>query len=138
MAVARKRYLPHPIESDWCRDVKAKLSEMPRGTQERMREFIESKGLKCSSGELSEVLAGEAVTSIFVGPIHEFLGWPAPLAPSASRDGGEIFHVLQRVSPEQRAMIARAVDVVEGKSGEDAAAALAAMLQAFQSKPKND
>lgn len=139
MVVARKHtYLPHPVEKTWCHDVRAIIESKPRGYQEQMRKFIEERGIKCSSGELSEVLNGHAHTSVFVGPIHEFLGWPPPIAPIVARDAGEVMHLLERVTPEQRALIGKAAAAVAGLSGADAAAAIAAVLRMTESKPKND
>ncbi len=103
-----------------------------------MRRYIQSKGIKCSTGELSEVLNGNAHTSVFVGPIHEFLGWAPPIAPTAARDAGEVIHLLERATPEQRALIDRAAEAIVGQSGEDAAAAIAALIRMTASKPKND
>ena len=139
MAVARRNeYLPHPVEKNWLRDVRSIIESKPRGYQERMREYIESRGIKCSSGELSEVLAGKASTSVFVGPIHEFLEWAPPIPPTVSRDAGEVIHNLLRATPEQRAFIDQAAEAIVGKSGEEAKQALVAMLKIMPSKPKND
>lgn len=135
--VARKSYLPHPVEKTWVRDVRAVIDSKPRGFQEQMRKYIISKGLKCSSGELSELLSGTAQTSEFVEPIHEFLGWPPPLSPSAARDTGEIMYVLKRADEDQLAMIDKAANMIAGASGEEARDLIAALLKAFPAKAKN-
>jgi hypothetical protein len=140
LAVARKtQYLAYPVVKDWCKDVRAWLDDQPRGTQEKMRKYIVSRGLKCSSGELSEVLDGKAQTSEFVAPIHEFIKWPPPLSPSASRDAGEVLYHFERETPEQRAFVLAAAELIEGKSGDDARLAIETFLAAFRARQaKND
>lgn len=85
-----------------------------------MREYIESRGIKCPSGHLSDILNGKYDTSDIVGPVHEFLKWPEPLPPTASRDAGELAHIFKRLTPEQRDRIATGELQVGELSGEAA------------------
>jgi hypothetical protein len=139
LGVAHKNFLAHPVTKEWCRDVRALIEKRGRGEQEKLRKYIESRGLKCSSGELSEVLSGEVYeTSEFVEPIHDYFGWPAPLSPTASRDAGELLHVYMRLTPAQRELLDRAGDVLKGESGEQAKKSLTEMLKLFPGTAQND
>ncbi len=131
-----KEYLPFPVTSEWRGEVRAWLDSKPRGEQERLREFIVSRGLKCSSGELADLLSGKAQTSPLVEPIHEYLHWPVPLPPIASRDVGEVAHQYLRIDQEQRDLIAVAVAALQGKSGDQAKVIVGEMLKMVSAQKK--
>lgn len=126
-----KKYLPYPVTAEWRGQVRAALDDRPRGAQERLREYIVSRGLKCSSGELADLLSGKAQTSVFVEPVHEYLKWPPPLPPMASRDAGERIYGYLRMDQGQRDLLDVAADALVGKSGDQARVILAEMLKLF-------
>ncbi len=123
----KKEYLPYPVTRTWCEDVKAELTKK-RGQQERLREYIESRGIECSSGHLSDILNGKYDTSEIVGPVHEFLKWPEPMPPTASRDAGEIAHLFKRLTPEQREGLATGAIQIGELSGDEARDLLARLF----------
>jgi hypothetical protein len=136
-AVARKEYLPYPVKQDWCADVKLELRKMGRGSQKKLLTYINSTlKTKHSTGHLSDILSGKYERSDIVGPVHEFLKWPAPLAPTASRDAGELAHIASRLTPEQRAFIETGRDRVAEMSGDEARAALLDMLDLLSPSAK--
>lgn len=127
MVAKKQTHLSYPVTKDWIADVRAELAKRKRGAQERMREHIESRGIECSSGKLSDILGGKVETSEIVGPVHEFLEWPEPMPPTASRDAGELAHIFKRLTPEQRESLSKGLLKVEELSG-DAARDLLARL----------
>ncbi len=129
--MSSKEYLPYPVTAEWRGQVRAALDDRPRGEQERLREYIVSRGLKCSSGELADLLSGKAQTSVFVEPVHEYLKWSPPLPPTASVDAGETIYGYLRMTQAQRDLLDRAADVLKGESGDQARVALAEMLKLF-------
>jgi len=132
-----KEYLAYPITKDWCVEVRAALEKKGRGSQARLLEFMKERGLKYSSGELSTILNGkEYQTSEIVEPVHEFLGWDPPMPPTTSRDAGELVHGFARMTKEQRDLLERAAEIIEGKSGPEAEKLIAQMVRTVTSKPK--
>ena len=137
VAVARKVYLAHPITPEWRQRVRDRLTK--RGDQARLCEYIEKRGLTCSSGQLADLLSGKYQTSDYVEPIHEFFQWPAPLPPLAAIDAGEIAHGYLRMTKEQRQMLETAERTLQNASGDEAKDALAAMLRMLRATdPQND
>lgn len=127
--VAKKpQYLSYPVTKEWIADVRTELAKGKRGMQERMREYIVSKGIECSSGKLSDILGGKVETSEIVGPVHEFLKWPEPMPPTASRDAGELAHIFKRLTPEQRIKLADGTLEIGELSGEQARDLLAQLF----------
>lgn len=124
-SVAKKEHLPHPVTKQWREDVHGELRNRGRGAQARLLEFINKRGIKCSSGHLSDILAGKYDTSDVVGPVHEFLGWADPLPPTASRDAGELVHGYQRLTQEQRERLSAGADAIQDMSGDEARRLLA-------------
>lgn len=142
MVVAQKAtptYLPYPVTKEWCDRVHEALDLMPRGAYTRLSEFLHTRiGSKISTGHLSDVLKGKYQTSDLVAPIHEFLGWSAPLPPTASLDAGELIHVGNRMTKKQRDLLLAAAAQLEGESGEQAKVALTELLKAFRARNEND
>lgn len=139
VVAAKPPYLPYPVTKDWCERVRDTLDLMPRGTYTRLAEFLRTKmGTKIATGHLSDVLNGKYQTSDLVEPIHEFLGWSAPIPPTAALDAGEIVHGYQRLTQPQREMLADAMETLQGASGEHARRALMEMLKAFRGTRQND
>lgn len=134
--VPKKAYLPYPVTKQWGDDVRAEISKRPRGTQARLLEHLTKRGIKISSGHLSDILGGKYETSDIVEPVHEFLGWAPPMPPIASRDVGELVHLNERLTEEQRAFIAAGASQVAEMSGDEARQKLAEMLKLFSSSEK--
>lgn len=128
-----QKYLPYPVTKDWCDRVSEELKRRPRGAQTRLAEY-----LKISTGALADVLACRQKTSDLVEPIHEFFGWEPPLPPTASLDAGELIHGYTRMNKAQRAMLDRAAELLNGKSGDDARKLLEQLLKTFRGEPQND
>lgn len=97
---------------------------------------MDERGLKVSSGELSEILGGEYETSEIVELVHEFLEWPPPLPPTASRDAGELTHLGVRMTKGQRDLLERAAEIISGQSGDAAERAIASLVDAFAKQDK--
>jgi hypothetical protein len=129
LEVPKKTYLPYPVTKEWGDDVRAELKKRGRGSQTRMLEHV-NKALhaELSSGHLSDILSGKYDTSDAVGPIHEFLQWPDPLPPIASRDTGELAHLYARLTPEQRAKFEAARGNMTELSGDEARQLLALLF----------
>lgn len=140
--VARRTFLPHPITRDWIERVREELGNRGRGAQERLREYIESNGVACSSGKLTDILSYddkgkvEYKTSEIVELVHEHFGWRPPLPPTASIDAGEIAHLGARMTAEERVLIERAARAVTGKSADEAKQILETLLAGLEAKNK--
>lgn len=124
----KKEYLSHPITKEWRADVRAELDKRGRGSQARLAEFVNKRGIKISTGHLADILKGEYDTSDIVEPVHEFFGWAPPLPPTASRDASELVHGWMRLTPEQRAKIISGAQKVGELSGDQARDLLAQLL----------
>lgn len=123
----------HPVTKQWCRDVRTELRNRGRGAQAELYKFLKSKGHQiASTGHLSDILNGKYDTSDIVASVHDFLGWPKPLNPTASRDAGELVYAFKRMTPEQRDLINTGAERVKEMSGDEARAALAEILKAIQ------
>ncbi len=126
--------LTHPVTDDWRKLVRKELDAGGRGAQARLVEYINKHGVKCSSGQLADILDGKYQTSDVVELVHEYFKWPPPLAPSASIDAGELAHVGARMTKEQRDLMARLAGVLEGKTGDEARQMLETMLAGLESR----
>jgi len=127
MVVARRKELTFPVTKDWKVKVRAVLEQRGRGSHSRLAEEI-----GCSTGQLTELLSEESKYSHLVARVNAALGWPPPVPPSASKDSGELAYVFDRMRPDQQQMSLDAMEIVGGEAGDDARAALAAMLRAFK------
>ena len=136
VVVARKKYLPHPVDKDWLKMVNAELAKRGRGAQAALQRYIVSRGIKCSSGQLADVLSPdvETHTSVFVGPIHEFFEWEPPIPPLLAIDVGEMRHLAERVDPSHRGDLAVLIDALTGASGPEAQHALENIIPLLRRK----
>jgi hypothetical protein len=118
--VARKEYLSHPITKEWTAEVRAELKRRGRGSQARLYEYLKARVQLSSSGHLTDILNGKYDTSDIVEPVHEFLKWPMPLPPIASKDAAELVHGWERLTADQRAKIVASAQEVSELSGDEA------------------
>lgn len=74
---------------EWREAANAALAGKPRGTHARCAEHA-----GCTPGTLTQLLAGEIASSVFVGPVSDFLGIPRPQQVALDADeleAGELF-----------------------------------------------
>ena len=127
MVVARRKELTFPVTPEWKSKVRGVLRDRGRGSLSRLAEEV-----GCSTGQLTELLNADSQYSHLVARVNEALGWPPPVAPSSSKDSGEIAYVFDRMTPDQQQMILDAMEIAGGQAGDEAKVALAAMLRAFR------
>jgi hypothetical protein len=109
--MGRKQELTYPVTPEWKERVKELLEERGRGAQAAL-----AKAIRCSSGTLAELLGPDARHSHLVPRIHDYFGWPAPMAPLASPDAAEISFLYDRLSEVDRArLLERARTMLELK-----------------------
>lgn len=96
MVVARARDLVWPTTPEWRARVREEIAAGKRGTQAKLAAHC-----KCASSAISEMLSEKSDGdpdgrrySKFVGPVHEFFGWPPPPQPDASGQIAEIQQII--------------------------------------------
>jgi hypothetical protein len=117
--------LDFPVTKEWVDRVKAALDRMGHGSRARLAEHC-----KVNSRAIAELFSDND-TSNLVAAVHKFLGWPPPVSPLRCVDLGIVFEV-STMDPAQLGYLNDAVDVMLGKSGEQARRALIEQLKALR------
>jgi hypothetical protein len=86
--------------AEWRKSANAVIAGRPRGTHARCAEAA-----GCTPGTLTQLLAGEISSSIYVGPVSDFLGIPRPLQRALDDDAAEANELFSAFTPQQKQLV---------------------------------
>lgn len=93
---------------EWREAAKAALDLLPRGGRARCCEAV-----GCSPGQLTLLLQGHITSSVYVGPISDWLRIPRPAQVAMSRAASRVNEFMRKASKAQGDLIVSLVDELE-------------------------
>jgi hypothetical protein len=131
VAVAAKKPLKYPVTPEWKAGVRAELEKRGRGSHAWL-----AREIRCSSGELSELLGPDSKYSDLVAPIHKVFGWKMPAPPlPGSPDVLELDYLVEKakLGDEERVLLVSVIDALRDDASPDRRVAAMALLKLLRS-----